>query len=256
MVRSLSSRKPGGGDGISQVTPDMTRSVLVTGGTGALGAAITRRFLNDGHRVAVCSRTRQDPDGRAARVSNLHPRLHILQADVTDEDSVAKLVQQMIEKFGNIDVLVHLVGVWAGGRPVHEHSLETWDRIFAVNLRSAFLCSRGVLPVMREQQWGRLTFVSSQTARANRHNQGAYAIAKAGVSMLAETIAEENHDRDVTANVIAPSILDTPANRAAMPNADHASWVPLEDAAATIAFLASQEAGQLRGAWLPLFGRS
>lgn len=123
-----------------------------------------------------------------------------------------------------------------------------------LNLRSAFLCSRAVLPGMRERDWGRVVLVSSRTAHENRSGQAAYAIAKAGVAVLAETIAEESRGTRITANVIAPSTLDTPANRRAMPDADHSAWVSPADIAASIAFLASEEAGQLRGAWLPAYG--
>jgi NAD(P)-dependent dehydrogenase (short-subunit alcohol dehydrogenase family) len=133
-------------------------------------------------------------------------------------------------------------------------SLDTWDRMLDLNLRSALLCSRAVLPSMRARCWGRVILVSSRTARQGRSGQAAYAIAKAGLAVLAETISEENRDINVTANVIAPSTLDTPANRATMPDSDFNSWVPLADAAASISFLASDAAGQLRGAWLPVYG--
>jgi NAD(P)-dependent dehydrogenase (short-subunit alcohol dehydrogenase family) len=135
-------------------------------------------------------------------------------------------------------------------------ALETWQRMFDLNLRSAFLCSRAVLPIMRQEGWGRIVFVSSAAARSGRRQQGPYAIAKAALSVLAETIAEENNDMDITANVVAPSALDTPANRAALAPADQASLVSVKDVAAMIGFLASPEAGQLRGAWLPAFGHA
>jgi NAD(P)-dependent dehydrogenase (short-subunit alcohol dehydrogenase family) len=161
---------------------------------------------------------------------------------------------EQAERRSPIDALVHVVGGWAGGESVHEHTVETWDRMLELNLRTAFLCCRQVLPLMRSRGFGRIVLVSSRTARSNRKGQAAYAVAKAGLTVLAETIAEENRELDVTANVVAPSTLDTQANRAAMPQADHSSWVPLPQAAAVIAFLASDQAGQLRGAWLPLFG--
>jgi NAD(P)-dependent dehydrogenase (short-subunit alcohol dehydrogenase family) len=107
---------------------------------------------------------------------------------------------------------------------------------------------------MRARDWGRIVLVSSRTARKDRSGQAAYAIAKSGVAVLAETIAEEAVGTGVTANVVAPSTLDTPANRSAMPDADHGTWVQPADAAASIAFLASEAAGQLRGTWLPLYG--
>lgn len=233
----------------------VTRSVLITGGTGVLGAAVTNRFLEDGHHVVATSKVGEHPETVVGSVGHLQ-HFHLLQADVTDWNSVSGLVEQVVGKLGTIQVLIHLVGGWAGGQPLQDVSLETWQRIFDLNLRSAFLCTRAVLPIMREQGWGRIVFISSAAARSDRRQQGPYAIAKAAVSVLAETIAEENNDMDVTANVVAPSALDTPANRAELAHADQASLASIEDVAAMVGFLASAEAGQLRGAWLPAFGRA
>jgi NAD(P)-dependent dehydrogenase (short-subunit alcohol dehydrogenase family) len=235
----------------------MTRSVLITGGTGSLGAAVTNRFLEDGHSVVATSRRGGSPETAARSFDHFGERFRLLQSDVTDPNSVAELVNRTVARLGTIEVLIHLVGGWAGGQPLQDVSLETWERMLDINLRSAFLCSRAVLPMMRQQGWGRIVFVSSEAARSGRRHQGAYALAKAGVAVLAETIAEENNDLDVTANVVAPSALDTPANRAAAPaGPDHSSFVSVEDVAMMIAFLASVEAGQLRGAWLPAFGHA
>lgn len=145
--------------------------------------------------------------------------------------------------------------VGAGGQPLQGVSLETRERMFGVYLRSTFLCSGAVLRIMRQQGWARVVFVSSKPARSGRRNQGAYAIAKAGVAVLAETIAEKNKVLDMTANVVTPSVFDTLASRKAMPGTEHASMVSVEDVAKTFAFLAFQGAGQVRGAWLPAFGR-
>lgn len=234
----------------------MTRAVLITGGTGGLGTAVTKRFLEDGHNVVATSRLGESSQTVTESFHHFGERFHLLQSDVTEWSSVTQLVDRTVARLGTIEVLIHLVGGWAGGEPLQDASLETWDSMFDVNLRSAFLCSRAVLPIMRRQGWGRIVFVSSQAARSGRRHQGAYAIAKAGVAVLAEAIAEESSDLDVTANVVAPSALDTPANRAASAAADHSSLVSVEDVARMIAFLASVEAGQLRGAWLPAFGRA
>ncbi|MDQ4025984.1 MAG: SDR family oxidoreductase [Actinomycetota bacterium] len=235
------------------MTSSITRTVLVTGGTGALGTDVTRRFLVDGHRVAATWVVKEELDAVPEAVRTAEG-LMLVETDVTDPSSVAAAVEEVETEFGAVDVLVHLVGAWKGGRAVHEVDVDTWDRILDLNLRSAFLCSRAVLPAMRNQGWGRIVLVSSRVARQGRSGQAAYAVAKAGVAVLAETIAEENRGLDVTANVVAPSTLDTPANRTAMPDSDFDAWVPPEDVAASIAFLASQEAGQLRGAWLPVYG--
>lgn len=231
----------------------MGRTYLITGGTGALGSAVTRRFLGSDHNVAVTWLLDRERDRLQAELGRSE-NLRLVKADVIDPSSVDTAVAEVTEAFGTIDCLIHLVGGWSGGEPVHEHSLETWNKMIDLNLTSAFLCARAVLPGMRNEGWGRIVLVSARTARRNRAGQAGYAVAKAGVSVLAETIAEENRDIEVTANVVAPSTLDTPANRASMPDADHSAWVPLDQVAAAIEFLTSDAAGQLRGAWLPVFG--
>lgn len=232
----------------------MTRCVLVTGGTGALGAAVTSRFLAAGDNVVVSWRSERGADRLVAGLDASGDSLALVRADVTDPAAVAALAGEAAARFGPVGVLVHLVGGWRGGERVHEHSMETWDAMQTLNLRSAFLCCRALLPGMRVSGWGRIVLVSSRTARRGRVGQAAYAVAKAGVAVLAEAIAEETRGTGVTANAIEPSTLDTPANRAAMPDADPSRWVPVDDAAAAIAWLASDEAGQLRGACLPVHG--
>jgi NAD(P)-dependent dehydrogenase (short-subunit alcohol dehydrogenase family) len=233
------------------VTSNITRTVLVTGGTGALGTAVTRRLLDDGHKVATTWVVKEEAEALRDSVGPTE-RLMLVETDVTDPGSIATATEDIEADLGSVDVLVHLVGAWKGGEA--ESSPDTWARMLDLNLRSAYLCSRAVLPSMRKQGWGRIVLVSSRTAREGRSGQAAYAVAKAGVAVLAETIAEENRGLDVTANVVAPSTLDTSANRAAMPDSDFSAWVPPDDVAANIVFLASQEAGQLRGAWLPVYG--
>jgi NAD(P)-dependent dehydrogenase (short-subunit alcohol dehydrogenase family) len=234
------------------MTTTARRHVLVTGGSGALGTATVRHLLDEGHAVASASRSAADGGG-AQSLELSGDRFHALRADVKDPASVDDLVRETVARLGSIDVLVHLVGGWAGGIALHEHSVETWDRVLELNLRSAFLCTRATVPLMRAQGWGRIVLVSSVAARRERRGQAAYAVAKAAVGVLAESIAEENEDLDVTANVVAISALDTPANRA---SATIGRLVPIDDVAAMISFLASDAAGQLRGAWLPAFGHS
>jgi NAD(P)-dependent dehydrogenase (short-subunit alcohol dehydrogenase family) len=228
---------------------------LITGATGALGTVVTRRFLDLGHDVVAVSSGHSGPAPEQSGDESA-ARLHLLEADVTKQDSVSTLVTGALDALGTIDVLVHLVGGWAGGKPIQDHSPDEWDRVLSLNLRSAFLCCSAVLPHMRDQGWGRIVLVSARAARQDRVGQGVYAVAKSGVSILAEAIADENRDKDVTANVVAPAALDTPANRAAMSTSDHTELVPPTVVAETIAFLASEEAGLLRGAWLPAFGRT
>jgi NAD(P)-dependent dehydrogenase (short-subunit alcohol dehydrogenase family) len=232
----------------------VTRTTLITGATGALGSVVTRRFLADGHRVAATWAHERGRDSLLDQLGSAAEQPLLVQADVTDPRSVESLVREVEERLGSIEVLIHLVGGYEGGELVHQSSVERWDRMLELNLKSAFLCCRAALGSMLPGGWGRIVLVSSRAARSGRSKQAAYAVAKAGVSVLAEAIAEETRGTAVTANVVSPSVIDTPANRAAMPRADAASWVPAADIAAAIAFLASEEAGQLRGAWLPVFG--
>ena len=230
-----------------------SRTILVTGGTGALGTAVTKRLLHDGHRVAATWASKKEAETLRDSIGT-SKRLALVETDVTDPESIATSIEDVEGHHGPVEALVHLVGGWKGGAPVHELPLGVWDGMIDLNLRSAMLCCRAVLSSMRRAGWGRIVLVSSRTAREGRSGQAAYAVAKAGVAVLAEAIAEENRGLDVTANVVAPSTLDTTANRERMPDADFSAWVPPEDVAASITFLASQEAGQLRGAWLPVYG--
>jgi NAD(P)-dependent dehydrogenase (short-subunit alcohol dehydrogenase family) len=232
----------------------MMGQVLITGGTGALGSAVTRRFLEDGHRVAITCRHQGETERLLDSLGPLRAQLLAIEADVTDEASVQHATAHVHDRLGPVQTLVHLVGAWHGGEPVQSHSLDSWRQMMELNLTSAFLCCRAVLPTMRQANWGRIVLVSSRTAHQGRTGQAAYAIAKEGVGILSEVIAEECRGTRVTANTIAPSVIDTPSNRRAMPNADVDAWVSPEDAACIIAFLASEEAGQLRGAWLSAFG--
>jgi NAD(P)-dependent dehydrogenase (short-subunit alcohol dehydrogenase family) len=227
------------------------RTILLTGSTGALGAAVTRRLLDDGHRVAA---TWYD-ESEATKLAGLADKaLLAVQADVTDPASIQAAVDQARTQLGPIDGLVHLVGAWMGGAPTEQHSLNDWNRMSEINLTSAFLCCRVVLPEMRRLDRGRIVLVSSRVAQVGRSGQAAYAASKAGVEILAQTIAEETRSCDVTANVIAPSTGDTPANRRALPDADARAWVSVDEVAASIAFLVGDAAGALRGARLPVYG--
>jgi NAD(P)-dependent dehydrogenase (short-subunit alcohol dehydrogenase family) len=228
--------------------------VLIGGATGALGSAVTHEFARTQARLALTGRSAQKLERLVTETGLPTERAFAVAADVTQADGVKDLVEAVVDHFGRIDVLLNTVGGWSGGKPVGETPVEEWDRMLALNLRSAFLLSRAVLPLMLGAGWGRIVHVSSKTAVAPRAKQAAYAVSKMGLITLIEVIAAEVRGSGVTANAILPSIIDTPANRASMPKADPRKWVPPERIAATMRFLCSDTAASINGARIPIYG--
>jgi NAD(P)-dependent dehydrogenase (short-subunit alcohol dehydrogenase family) len=230
------------------------RVILITGATGALGSVVAREFAQTQARLALTGRSEEKLERLAAEISLPAERVLTVAADITQADGVENLVATVAGRFGQVDVLLNVAGGWSGGKPVGETTVEDWDRMLALNLRAAFLLSRAVLPGMLETGWGRIVHVSSKTAVEPRAKQAAYAVSKMGLITLTEVIAAEVKGSGVTANVILPSIIDTPDNRKFMPKADPAKWVEPERIAATIQFLCSENAAAINGARIPIYG--
>ncbi|NIV37918.1 MAG: SDR family oxidoreductase, partial [Anaerolineae bacterium] len=181
-------------------------------------------------------------------------RTFAVPADVTQADGVQGLVEATVTHFGRVDALLNIAGGWRAGKVVGETSVKEWDFMLALNLHSAFLLSRAVVPPMLEAGWGRIVHVSSKTAVAPRARSAGYAVSKMGLITLTEVIAAEVKGSGVTANVILPSTIDTPANRASMPKANPDKWVPPQRIAATMRFLCSDAAASINGARIPIYG--
>jgi NAD(P)-dependent dehydrogenase (short-subunit alcohol dehydrogenase family) len=228
--------------------------VLITGATGALGSVVAREFAQTQVNLVLTSRSEEKLEHLAAEIDLPAERALTVAADVTQADGVENLAATVADRFGRVDVLLNIVGGWSGGKPVGETAVEDWDRLVALNLRSAFLLSRAVLPAMLEAEWGRIVHVSSKTAVEPRAKQAAYAVSKMGLITLTEVIAAEVKGSGVTANVILPSIIDTPDNRKFMPKADPAKWVEPEHITATMRFLCSDDAAAINGACIPIYG--
>jgi NAD(P)-dependent dehydrogenase (short-subunit alcohol dehydrogenase family) len=237
--------------------PGAQRVALITGGTGGLGLAVIRAFLDRGCAAVVTYRRETDAERLRADMG-AGDRLLLVRADVTDTAAVEVVVRESVGAFGRIDYLINLVGGWAGGKPVWETTGEEWDRTLALNLRSAFAACRAVVPQMIAQGYGRIVNVSSRTALQPSPGAAAYAVGKMGVITLTETLALELRDggHDVTANCVLPSVIDTPDNRRAMPGADPARWVRPDQLAAVIAWLTSPDAAPISGAAIPVYGRA
>jgi NAD(P)-dependent dehydrogenase (short-subunit alcohol dehydrogenase family) len=230
------------------------RVVLITGATGGLGAAVTREFAGTSARLALVSRSAQALQALVDEHGLPSERAFTMAADVTKPEQVNAIVEAIMARWKRVDVLLNTVGGWRGGQPVEEITLQSWQHMLDLNLNSAFLLSRAVLPPMLETGWGRIVHVSSKTAVSPRAKQAGYAVAKMGLISLTEVIAAEVKRSGVTANVILPSIIDTPANRNNIPQADPSKWVAPEHIAATMRFLCSDTGALLNGARIPIYG--
>jgi NAD(P)-dependent dehydrogenase (short-subunit alcohol dehydrogenase family) len=224
---------------------------MVTGGAGNLGRAVTRAFLEAGHRVFVPLH-KGDAHSMDGLANEFSGRVDTCFLDLTTERGAAAAVREAVEWTGRLDSVAHLVGGWSGGVLLGDTPTDLWDRMMDLNLRSAYLVARAALPVMTEG--GTLLFVSSRAARESRANNGAYAVSKSALLTLTEVIAEEYGPSGVRSYAVLPDTLDTPANRAAMPNADPASWISPETVAARIVRLCSGSAEEPNGSAIPVYG--
>ena len=172
--------------------------------------------------------------------------------DLLDAAQVASAVRDAVERFGRIDVLCNIAGGFRMGSAVHETSDRDWEFLFDVNVRSLLNCVRAVVPHMIECSGGKIVNVGAGAAQKGVAQMGAYVAAKSAVIRITESMAAELRDRNINVNCVLPSILDTPENRAAMPDADPARWVAPDDLAKVIVFLASKDARAIHGAAIPV----
>jgi len=222
------------------------RVVIVTGAAGALGSVMARQLLGQGARVALVDLV---PDAVRSEFGERAASQNAWVADatdLTDSAAVARMVDGTLQAFGRIDGLVNIAGGYRAGAPVHEMTLSDWELMFAINVRSALLASRAVVPHFLRQGSGAIVKVG---------DAGAYSAAKAVVVRLTESMSVELKDRGVRINSVLPSIIDTEANRAAMPGADFGRWVDPVALAEVILFLLSDGARAIHGAAIPVFGR-
>ena len=230
------------------------RVVLIGGATGGLGSAVTREFAKTEARLALTSTSAEELDELAEELDLPEERVLISAVDATDPESVDRLISTIVKRFDGLHVLLNTIGGWGGGKTVAETPVDEWEWMLTLNLRSAFLLSQAVLPHMLDAGWGRIVHTGSKSAVKPRTKEVGYVIAKMGVVRLTEIIAAEVKGEGVTANVVLPSIIDTPANRRMMSSADYSKWVPPEVIAATMRFLCSDAAAAINGSQIPIYG--
>ncbi|MGC4744624.1 SDR family NAD(P)-dependent oxidoreductase [Micromonospora sp. DT201] len=228
------------------------RSVLVTGGAGGLGGAVVAAFAEAGWRVVVPERqARPDSDPAAA------DGLVRLVADLSDPAGAARAVEAAAgEPAAPLRAVVNMVGGYASGGLVHETPVEDFERMLTVNLRPTYLVTQAALPHLVAAGGGAVVCVSARAALAPFPGAAGYVTAKAAVLAFANAVAVEYRSRSVRCNTVLPSVIDTPANRAAQPDADHSRWVAPDEIAPVIRFLASAESAPTSGATVPVYGRA
>jgi NAD(P)-dependent dehydrogenase (short-subunit alcohol dehydrogenase family) len=241
---------------------EMARVALVTGAAGALGAEVARALAQRGHKLALV-----DTDAGPARerlgqlAASLAPTgACVVAGDITAESTWAEAMPRVVRELGAAPSLAALIaGAWRGGKPVHEETTdEVWRTMLGANLETVYRSLRAVLPPMVAQKRGSVVVVGSRAAEqpATSARSAAYAASKAAVVALAQAVSAEVLEHGVRLNAVLPSTMDTPANRAAMPKADPARWVSLSSAAGVVAFLLSDEARDISGAAVPVYGRA
>ncbi|HEU4657226.1 MAG TPA: SDR family NAD(P)-dependent oxidoreductase [Capillimicrobium sp.] len=230
----------------------MDRTAIVTGGTGGLGSAVTRAFLDGGYRVVV-------PWVEASETERLDPAdgLELLQADLFDEDSVADVVRRATaEPSAPLHAVVNLVGGYAEGGRVHETPIAEFEAQLSLNLRPTYLVTAAALPHLLERGDGAIVCVSTRAALRPFAGAAGYITSKAAVLAFVDALAAEYRKDGIRANAILPSIIDTPANRAANPEGKHDTWVAPAEIARVIRFLCSDDAAPTSGAHIPVYGKA
>lgn len=225
---------------------DLTgKTVIITGASGGLGNFVTRVFLRAG--ASVCGVSRSHADAGSIR-------FHSIAAQVNSTAVAEHAVDETRERFGRVDALIHLVGGWHGGERLEETSESTFDQMMDINLKSAFFMMAAAARLMREQRSGRLLAIASRAAVEPQLNAGAYSVSKAALVALVRSFAAELAGTGVTANCILPGTMDTPQNRAVMPDADPSKWAQPCEVAELLVHLASNAGSGINGAAIPIYG--
>jgi NAD(P)-dependent dehydrogenase (short-subunit alcohol dehydrogenase family) len=229
---------------------------LVAGGTGGLGRAVSLAFLEQGAQVVVTYQKLAELEALKASAGARAASLAGESVDVTDEAAVRGLVERIVAKHGRLDALVNTVGAYFGGAKLWEVPVKDFERMIALNLRAGFVLARAAAPAMLKQGKGAIVNVAARTASDHAAGASAYAASKAGAVAMIDSLAADLHGTDVRANSILPGIIDTKANREAMPNANFAKWPKPGDIARVILFLCSDDAKLVSGAAVPVYGDS
>lgn len=229
------------------------RIVAITGGAGNLGMAVGKAFAAAGAKLAFIDRS---PGKLTEEFSEADGHFIASPTDVTDENSVAAAIGEIINRFGRLDVVINTAGGYRAGTALHETPMNDWDFMLNLNAKSVFVVCRAAIPFMLKQGGGKIVNISSRAALSGDAYHAAYSVSKTAVVRLTESMAGELKDAGINVNCVMPGLIDTPQNRAAMPDSDFSKWVAPEAIADVILFLASEGARAINGAAIPVYGRS
>jgi NAD(P)-dependent dehydrogenase (short-subunit alcohol dehydrogenase family) len=232
------------------------RVALVTGGTGGLGRAVSLAFLKQGAAVIVTYRRPEEFDALRSGAAGIASRLEGHAVDVTDAAAVRGLVDTVLAQHGHLDALVNTVGGYAGSVKLWEAEPKVFDQMLALNLRSGYALARAAVPAMLKQGRGAIVNIAAKAALDHPAGAAAYAASKAAAVAMLDSLAAEVKGTGLRVNSILPSIIDTEANRMAMPGADFAKWPKPDEIARVILFLCSDEGRVVHGAAIPVYGDS
>jgi NAD(P)-dependent dehydrogenase (short-subunit alcohol dehydrogenase family) len=235
------------------VTYDFSKKVVfITGGTGALGRMLVKKFIDSG--AVTISSFLNEKEAEKLKIEN--PKVELIKLDVLLEEELLKKIPQLVRRFGTISILVNVVGGYLGGKSVIDLAETEWDAMMNLNLKSAFLISKHVIPVMKSGKGGNIVHISSRTGQKSEGGDSAYAASKAGLIRFVESAAQEFKGSNININCVLPTTIDTEANRKAMPNADFSKWLSTEDLANVILFLCSSGGHVINGSAIPTYGLS
>jgi NAD(P)-dependent dehydrogenase (short-subunit alcohol dehydrogenase family) len=229
---------------------------LVAGGTGGLGRAVSLAFLEEGAKVVVTNRVPQELEALKTAAGASASQLGGFNVDVTDEPAVRQLVEKILAQHGGLDILVNTVGGYAGGTKLWELETKVFDQMLALNLRSGYALTRAAVRAMLKKGRGAIVNVAAKAAFDHAAGAAAYAASKSAAVALLDSLAADLKGSGIRANTILPSIIDTEANRKAMPGVDFSKWPKPEEIARVILFLCSDEAKVIHGAAIPVYGDS
>ncbi len=227
------------------------KAVLITGAAGNLGAALAEAFHAAGAALILAERNLD----RLQEIAGSWPNTLLLPVDLLDEASVQQMAAQAVAHHGRIDVLANIAGGFTMGPPLHETELKTWEFMLNLNARSVFLVCRAIIPHMLAQESGKIINVAARAGLSGGARMAPYSVSKSAVIRLTESMAAELKGHNLNVNCVLPGTIDTPQNRAEMPNADWSRWVTPEAIARVILFLAADDAAAIQGAAVPVYGR-